>query len=103
MDGRRFRMLLEIDGVAAHEEDTWIGEEVTVGDAVVVPLGDVGRCAVTKCDPDTGVSDLDTLGVLAAYRREGQVEPLPFGVWGGVLKPGRVAVGDAVAPAVAVA
>ncbi len=103
MDGRRFRMLLEIDGVAAHEEDTWIGAEVAVGEAVVAPLGDVGRCAVTNCDPDTGVSDLDTLGVLAAYRREGQVEPLPFGVWGGVVVPGRVAVGDAVAPAVAVA
>jgi uncharacterized protein len=102
VDGRRFRMLFEVDGVAAHEEDTWIGVRVAVGEAVVAPLGDVGRCAVTKCDPDTGVSDLDTLGALADYRREGRVEPLPFGVWGEVLVPGRVCVGDPVRPAVAV-
>jgi MOSC domain-containing protein len=102
VDGRRFRMLFEIDGVDAHQEDTWIGGRVAVGGAVVAPLGDVGRCAVTKCDPDTGASDLDTLGALAGYRREGRVEPLPFGVWGDVLVPGRVAVGDPVRPAVAV-
>jgi uncharacterized protein YcbX len=96
VDGRRFRMLFEIDGVAANEEDRWLGRHVQVGQAVVRPVGDVGRCAVTKCDPDTGRSDLDTLGVLAGYRREGQTEPLPLGVYGEVVVPGRVAVGDAV-------
>jgi MOSC domain-containing protein len=98
VDGRRFRMLFEIDGVEAHEEDGWIGGRVQVGGAVVAPLGDVGRCAVTKCDPDSGVSDLDTLGVLARYRREGRTEPLPLGVYGDVAVPGRVCVGDAVHP-----
>jgi uncharacterized protein YcbX len=96
VDGRRFRMLFEIDGVEPHEEDSWIGGEVRVGGAVVRPLGDVGRCAVTKCDPDTGASDLDTLAALARYRRDGQTEPLPFGVYGEVVEPGRVSVGDAV-------
>ena len=96
VDGRRFRMLFEIDGVGAHEEDGWIGGRVRIGGAVVRPLGDVGRCAVTKCDPDTGTSDLDTLGALARYRRDGQTEPLPFGVYGEVVEPGRVSVGDAV-------
>ncbi len=61
VDGRRFRMLFEIDGVEPHEEDTWLGKQVAIGDAVIVPLGDVGRCVVTTCDPDTGVSDFDTL------------------------------------------
>ncbi len=96
VDGRRFRMLFEIDGVGPHEEDSWIGDVVRIGDAVVRPLGDVGRCAVTKCDPDTGKSDLDTLGALARYRREGRTEPLPFGVYGEVVEPGRVSVGDPV-------
>ncbi|TML54885.1 MAG: MOSC domain-containing protein [Actinobacteria bacterium] len=99
VDGRRFRMLFEIDGVEPHEEDTWLGNRVLIGDAVIVPLGDVGRCVVTTCDPDTGLSDLDTLGLLAGYRREGVTEPLPFGVYCDVAVPGRVRVGDAVRPA----
>ncbi len=96
VDGRRFRMLFEIDGVHAHEEDEWIGSRIAVGNAVVAPTGDVGRCVVTTRDPDSGLSDLDTLGALARYRREGRTEPLPFGVHGSVVVPGRVRVGDAV-------
>jgi MOSC domain-containing protein len=100
VDGRRFRMLFEIDGVEAHEEDDWIGNRVAIGDAVVTPVGNVGRCAVTTKNPDTGEIDLDTLGTLAAYRgeREGRTEPLPFGVHAAVVQPGRVRVGDAVRP-----
>jgi uncharacterized protein YcbX len=96
VDGRRFRMLFEIDGVDAHEEDTWLGERVAIGDAVIVPVGDVGRCAVTTCDPDTAVSDFDTLKLLAGYRPDGVTEPLPFGVYCNVAVSGRVRVGDAV-------
>jgi uncharacterized protein YcbX len=98
VDGRRFRMLFEIDGVAPHEEDEWLGTQVGIGDATIVLNGDVGRCLVTSHDPDSGVTDLDTLGTLAAYRREGRNEPLPFGVYGAVAVPGRVRVGDAVQP-----
>jgi uncharacterized protein len=99
VDGRRFRMLFEIDGVEPHEEDTWLGNRVSIGGAVIVPLGDVGRCVVTTCDPDTGLSDFDTLKLLAGYRREGVTEPLPFGVYCDVAVSGRVRVGDAVRPA----
>jgi uncharacterized protein YcbX len=98
VDGRRFRMLFEIEGVEPHEEDTWLGNRVAIGDAVIVPLGDVGRCVVTTCDPDTGVSDFDTLKLLAGYRREGVTEPLPFGVYCDVAVAGCVRVGDAVQP-----
>jgi MOSC domain-containing protein len=98
VDGRRFRMLFEIDGVRAHEEDEWIGSQVQFGGAVLVLNGDVGRCVVTTLNPDTGVSDFDTLGTLARYRREGRKEPLPFGVYGAVAVPGRVRVGDPVVP-----
>ena len=98
VDGRRFRMLFEIDGVAAHEEDSWLGTQVLIGDATIALNGDVGRCVVTSHDPDTGVTDLDTLGTLAAYRREGYAEPLPFGVYGEVVSPGVVRVGDRVEP-----
>ena len=47
IDGRRFRMMFEIDGVPAHAEDDWIGSPVQVGDAEIVVNGDVGRCLVT--------------------------------------------------------
>jgi uncharacterized protein YcbX len=96
VDGRRFRMLFEVDGLAAHEEDEWLGRPVRVGEALVEPLGDVGRCLATTRDPDSGVSDLDTLGALARYRRRGHVEDLPFGIYCSVVVPGRVAVGDPV-------
>ena len=98
IDGRRFRLLFEIDGVRAHEEDEWLGTQVQVGEAVLALNGDIGRCVVTTQDPDTGITDFDTLGTLARYRREGRNEPLPFGVYGSVAVPGRVRVGDPVLP-----
>jgi uncharacterized protein len=94
VDGRRFRMLFEIDGVAANEEDMWIGRHVQVGDAELIVTGDIGRCVVTSRDPETGVTDMPTLAALAAYRREGHSEPLPLGIKGTVYTPGRVRIGD---------
>jgi uncharacterized protein YcbX len=95
VDERRFRMLIGIDGAAPHEEDEWVGREVAIGEAVVRPLGNVGRCAITTQDPDTGTPDLDTLKALASYRERG-TEPLPFGVYGDVVRPGRIRLGDSV-------
>jgi uncharacterized protein len=98
VDGRRFRMLLEIDGVDAHDEDGWIGRNVRIGEATVVFNGDIGRCVVTSRHPDTGEIDLPTLVTLASYRPEGVSETLPFGVYGAVAVPGRVRVGDIAEP-----
>jgi uncharacterized protein YcbX len=100
VDGRRFRMNFGIDGLGEHEEDEWLGRRVRLGEAVVVPIGNVGRCAVTTQNPDTGAPDLDTLKALAAYRPGiDATEPLPFGVHAAVANPGRVRLGDAVEPA----
>jgi uncharacterized protein YcbX len=97
VDPRRFRMLFGVAGVEAHAEDTWIGSRVHIGSAVVVPGGNIGRCAVTTLDPRTGVSDLDTLAALAKYRKDKVTsEPLAFGVWARVVQAGVVRVGDAV-------
>ena len=99
IDGRRFRMLFEIDGVDPHTEERWLGRRVAFGDAVVCLQAHVGRCAVTTHDPDTGLPDLDTLRILKGYRSEVESEePLPIGVWGGVEQPGVVRVGDPVEP-----
>jgi MOSC domain-containing protein len=97
VDPRRFRMLFGIAGVDAHAEDAWIGSRVRIGAAVVVPGGNIGRCAVTTLDPRTGVPDLDTLAALSRYRKdEVTSEPLAFGVWARVAEAGVVRVGDAV-------
>ena len=97
VDGRRFRMNFGVEGLREHEEDEWLGRRVRIGEAVVVPNGNVGRCAVTTQNPDTGKPDLDTLKALAAYRREVETtEPLAFGIYAAVTEAGRVRVGDSV-------
>ena len=97
VDPRRFRMLIGVSGAGAHEEDEWIGRRVRVGEAVVVPSGNVGRCVVTTRDPETAEPTLDTLELLARYRRDiGTTEELAFGVWAHVEQPGTVRLGDPV-------
>ena len=97
VDARRFRMLVEVDGVAAHAEDAWVGARVRIGEALVRFGGHVGRCSITTRDPESGAVDLPTLDLLRSYRGElDTTEPLAFGVYGEVLEGGRVAVGDVV-------
>ncbi len=97
LDARRFRMTFGVDGVQAYAEDRWLGRRVHVGEAVVVPAGNVGRCAVTTHDPDTGLPSWDTLHVLQQSRGHLPTsEPLPFGVWAEIEAGGTVRVGDPV-------
>jgi uncharacterized protein YcbX len=95
-DGRRFRMLIDLEGAAPHEEDTWIGKRVAVGDAVITITEPDARCAITTQDPDTGIRDLDTLRTIMAYRGLRDGKRIDFGVLGDVTEPGRVRVGDEV-------
>jgi uncharacterized protein YcbX len=98
VDARRFRMLIEVNGVAAHEEDTWVGRKLQVGEALLRPRGHVGRCVITSRHPESGDVDLHTLKLLGSYRRDVQTtEPVAFGIYGEVLRPGVICVGDAVA------
>jgi len=97
VDARRFRMLVEIDGVAAHAEDAWIGARVRIGGAVVRLGGHVGRCSITTRHAESGVVDLPVLDLLRSYRSGlDTTEPLAFGVYGEVLEGGPVTVGDGV-------
>ena len=99
LDGRRFRMNLEIDGATPFEEDTWSGELVRVGSATIRVLDQVPRCVVTTLDPDTGRKDFKTLNLIARHReRIGPRAGLPFGMYAEVVDPGRVRVGDPVEP-----
>lgn len=97
VDGRRFRMLIEFDGAAPHEEDTWDGRLLTVGSAVIAGGGPVQRCAGTTRNPLTGEVDLRTLTLIGGYR--GRQESIfgpgfNFGVYASTVTPGRINVGD---------
>ena len=96
VDPRRFRMLIELGGVEPHEEDTWCGRRVSVGEAILRISKPVPRCAITTQDPETGIRDLDTLRTIIAYRGLRDGKDIDFGVWGEVERPGTIRVGDAV-------
>jgi uncharacterized protein YcbX len=96
VDGRRFRMLMELHGADAHEEDGWIDKRIAVGDAVLRVRKPCARCAITTQDPDTGVRDLDTLRTIIGYRGLREGRKADFGVLADVVQPGRVRLGDEV-------
>jgi uncharacterized protein YcbX len=94
-DSRRFRPNFLLDGCQAHEEDTWLGGAVQIGESarlrVVAPDP---RCAITTHNPETGECDVDTPSLIKSYR------PSPraayFGVYALVEQPGPVSLGDVV-------
>jgi uncharacterized protein YcbX len=99
VDARRFRMLIEVEGAGAHEEDTWIGGQVAIGSAVLEITKPDARCAITTQDPDTGERDLDTLRTILRYRGFRAHDPdrkIDFGVLGDVRTAGRITIGDEV-------
>jgi uncharacterized protein YcbX len=94
LDARRFRMLIEISGAEAHEEDAWIGGRIAIGTAELDITRPDARCAITTHDPETGLRDLDALRAIMAYRGVYDGRKAIFGVLGEVALPGRVTVGD---------
>jgi hypothetical protein len=96
VDARRFRMLIELEGGGPHEEDTWLGGRIGLGETVLRISGQVARCAMTTHDPNTGERDYDTLHAIRQYRGQMNGKDLMFGVWGEVETPGRIRVGDEV-------
>jgi uncharacterized protein YcbX len=96
VDARRFRMLIELEGGGAHEEDSWVGGRIGLGGTVLRISKPVPRCAITTHDPDTGERDLDTLRAIRDYRGQVDGKDLMFGVFGEVETPGMISVGDEV-------
>jgi uncharacterized protein YcbX len=96
LDARRFRMLIELDGGGAHEEDTWVGGLIGLGETVLRISAPVPRCAMTTHDPETGRRDHDTLRAIKEYRGQVDGKDLMFGVWGELERPGVIRLGDEV-------
>ena len=94
-DGRRFRMLLEVDGIDLLAEEDWSGRRVRIGGAELVVGVPTPRCAVPTHAPGSGVRDRDTLREIVDLR--GKVDgEICFGVYADVVTPGTVRVGDPV-------
>jgi uncharacterized protein YcbX len=88
---RRYRMLIEVDGVDAYVEDGWVGQRVRVGDVVLHEVTPLGRCTVPDHDPDSGEKDWVAVRALLDARGTSTL-----GVFCEVAEPGTVRVGDAV-------
>jgi uncharacterized protein YcbX len=101
IDDRRFRMTVTIQGLPAFTEDSWAGGLVRIGDSVVRIEVPIRRCAAVQKDPDGLRSRIDPLSRIKQVRgvttsRHGRA--LHLGVYGEVVQPGAVRVGDAVLP-----
>ncbi len=89
-------MLIELEGGAAHEEDTWVGCRIGLGETVLRISAPVARCAMTTHDPDTGERDYDTLRAIKEYRGQVNGKDLMFGVSARSRRPGVIRLGDEV-------
>ncbi len=92
-EAERFRPTLLMEGIEAHEEDSWLGKGLLIGDRLRLRLiSRDPRCAITTLDPNTGERDFDTLRLILSYRPSRRAAYL--GVYGIVEATGSVSVGD---------
>jgi len=92
-DPRRFRMSIMMTGTGAWAEHGWGGQQIAIGEAVLRVIAPVPRCVVTTRNPDSGTTDARVLHALARLRGK---DDITFGVWCGIVRPGRIRLGDQV-------
>jgi uncharacterized protein YcbX len=88
----RFRPNIVVETLSGtpFAEDSWVGATVSVGPVRVHVERRDKRCMVINIDPETGERDP------AVLRGVAQLNDVTCGVYGSVLVPGRIAVGDPV-------
>lgn len=92
VDHRRFRMNFVVDlGEVPFAEKAWVGRQVRLGDAVIAVHEQDRRCQMITLDPETGAA------APAVLKAAGELNEVYAGVYGSVLVPGVVRVGDGVA------
>lgn len=89
---QRFRANVWLEGLDPWAEWGWLGRNIRLGQATLRVRERIKRCRATTVDPDTGRTDVDTLGALKAGW--GHTD---FGLYAEVITGGRVAVGDTAA------
>ena len=96
LDGRRFRINLEVDGVEPYRR-SWDGRDVRDRRGHDRVGGQIPRCVVTTLAPIPRREGLRTLNPDRRYRpRIGPKGGLPFGMYARAVTTGRVRVGDPV-------
>ena len=96
-DGRRFRMLLELEGLEAYAEDAWSGSRLRIGEVTLLVGTPTPRCALPSYNPVDASRDRDMLRDILAQRGPIDGDPC-LGVFAEVDEPGVVRVGDRVSP-----
>ena len=86
----RFRPNILVEAVDGQpfREDDWVGSALRIGGARVRIDKRDGRCVVITVDPSTGQRDPAVLRTVARERQG------CLGVYGSLIEPGRIAVGD---------
>lgn len=92
VDVRRFRPNLLINPAddRPFEEDGWVGAILQIGEFRIRVDRRDPRCAIINIDPETSVSDRSVLRMAARQRQN------RLGVYGSIVQPGHVSVGDPV-------
>lgn len=87
----RWRGNLWLEGLGAWEEWELLGRTLRVGGAELQVQERITRCKATTVNPETGVSDADTLGALNSFFGHQD-----FGLYAMVTQSGPIALGDPV-------
>jgi len=93
LDEVRFRHNIVIEGVAAWEEQAWVGRSLRVGGVTFETIVPKVRCLATHANPRTGERDLQVMQTLVQAFKQQQPT---FGI--GLLSTagGEIRIGDAV-------
>ncbi|MFN7225280.1 MAG: MOSC domain-containing protein [Paracoccaceae bacterium] len=87
----RWRGNLWLDGLDAWDEWGLVGKTIRIGGSELRIEQRITRCKATTVNPDTGISDADTLGALQTFFGHQD-----FGTYAVVTKSGPIAIGDSV-------
>lgn len=92
LEARRFRpnLLIEANDGGDNPEDSWIGAVLRIGSMRMRVDKRDKRCVMVNVDPVTASRDPAILRAIAQERQA------CLGVYGSIVEPGRVSVGDAV-------
>ena len=85
----RWRGNIWFEGAEPWQEFDWIGKKITLGGATLAIREPILRCLATASNPQTGLRDVDTLGILNNTWKHQN-----FGIYAEVIKGGSVALGD---------
>jgi uncharacterized protein YcbX len=91
VDPRRFRANFYFDGGKPWQEFDWVGREIQLGGVRLRIVKTIDRCPATDVDPDSGARDMT---IPVTLKRA--FDHINMGIYGDVLNPGHVAIGDTI-------